>query len=87
MREGSDIRGIKRTYLFNEQVEDLIPDARRADEFMEGAEWTLSRNPREGLTSRSSIIRLVSSYGRSSRRAPCRALLLFQRSLRLVHVY
>lgn len=48
MRAGDDIRGIKKTELFDEQLGDLIPDARRADEFVEAAEWTLSRNPWEG---------------------------------------
>lgn len=48
MREGGDIRDIKKTDLFDEQLEDLIPDARRADEFVEGAEWILCRNPWEG---------------------------------------
>lgn len=48
MRAGGDIRNIRRTILFDEQLDNLIPDVRRADEFIEAAEWTLSRNPREG---------------------------------------
>jgi hypothetical protein len=32
-------RNIKRTALFDEQVGDVIPDIRRADEFLEAAEW------------------------------------------------
>lgn len=41
-------RNIRKTQLFEEQIERLMGSVRRADEFIEAAEWVLSRNPYEG---------------------------------------
>jgi hypothetical protein len=41
-------RSIRRDPDFDAQLSELIYDVRRADEFIEAAEWVLSRNPYEG---------------------------------------
>jgi len=39
------MRGVVKETRFEEQLADIEPNVKRADEFVEGAEWTLSRDP------------------------------------------
>ena len=39
------LRQLRREPLFEENLKTIIPGARRADEFLEGAEWLLARDP------------------------------------------
>jgi hypothetical protein len=45
MSDGSDLRSIIKEHRFEEELRAIEPDARRADDFVEAAEWTLSRAP------------------------------------------
>ena len=36
------------THRFERELAELLPNARRADEFIRGAEWCLSRDPESG---------------------------------------
>lgn len=42
------MRSIVKEASFEEDLRGIEPDAKRADEFIEGAEWVLSRNPTIG---------------------------------------
>ncbi|MFZ0887247.1 MAG: type II toxin-antitoxin system RelE/ParE family toxin [Candidatus Binataceae bacterium] len=42
------MRKIVKTHRFEHELRDLKPDARAADDFIEAAEWALSRNPKIG---------------------------------------
>ena len=42
------LREIVEDHLFSAQLQDLIPNSRRADEFVEGTMWTLARDPEQG---------------------------------------
>ena len=42
------MRGIVKEARFEEELSEIEPDAKRADEFLEGAEWVLGREPRRG---------------------------------------
>lgn len=42
------MRGIVREARFDEELAAIEPDARRADEFIEGAEWVLAHDPQRG---------------------------------------
>jgi hypothetical protein len=41
MSGGSDLRGIVKELRFEEELRAIEPDARRADDFVEAAEWAL----------------------------------------------
>lgn len=41
-------RDIVETDKFREQLKALEPNARRADEFIDGTKWVLAKNPRAG---------------------------------------
>lgn len=45
---GTVLRTIRQEPLFQEQLEAIEPDVRRADEFLRGVEWLLARNPTFG---------------------------------------
>lgn len=42
------LRSVIRNETFAKQLQDIKPGARRADEFMRGIEWILSRHPESG---------------------------------------
>jgi len=42
------LREIVEETRFSDELSQLIPDARRADEFIDGAKWVLSRDPFSG---------------------------------------
>jgi hypothetical protein len=42
------LRKIIKTHRFEHELRDLKPDAREADDFIEAAEWTLSRDAEIG---------------------------------------
>jgi hypothetical protein len=47
--EALEIRGIRKlAEPFARQLREIIPEAERADEYIEGAEWVLSRDPTYG---------------------------------------
>lgn len=53
-------RTVIREHRFDEELRRIEPDARRADAFVEAAEWALSRDPEQGIPVRpSSPIRLL----------------------------
>jgi hypothetical protein len=41
-------RQVIREHLFEETLSALIPDSRKADDFVQGAEFVLARNPKTG---------------------------------------
>jgi hypothetical protein len=42
------LREIVEEHRFRDELAVLLPDARRADEFIDGAKWVLSRDPSKG---------------------------------------
>ena len=42
------LREIIEEHRFSSGLQDLVPNSRRADEFVEGAKWTLCRDPEQG---------------------------------------
>jgi len=44
----AEYREIIHSPRFNRELDSLLPGAKRADEFVRGAEWILSRNPETG---------------------------------------
>jgi hypothetical protein len=45
---GGLVRGIVKELRFEAELSAIEPDARRADEFVEAAEWALGRDPTQG---------------------------------------
>jgi hypothetical protein len=42
------LRQIIEEHQFSSELQDLVPNSRRADEFVEGTTWTLCRDPEQG---------------------------------------
>jgi hypothetical protein len=43
------MRGITETDRFCDELRRMQPDARRADELIDGVKWILGKNPRDGV--------------------------------------
>ena len=43
-----DLREIRESHEFRNQITTLFPDWKRADDFIDGVTWTLQRNPEAG---------------------------------------
>ena len=46
------LRQIIEEHLFSAQLQDLVPNSKRADEFVAGAVWALARDPEIGTQMR-----------------------------------
>lgn len=43
------MRVVVKSQIIETQLSELADDARRADEFVDGVEWTLARDPQAGI--------------------------------------